>query len=220
MNRTVVAVATVIALLAVFTFQGRRSHAAAEMRALPRSIAASEAQLIDFRHEVRAASRNARSSDASSRVAAVHACNYPPAPRNVKRVETTLLSLQLPADFERGNVELSDRNAASSGYSRYDWKAPDGSTVRIGSANSDAVHTDWTGLIVSECDVSVGGLPVHVDVANASGYSPNVVIHGHFRTRSGLSVKFVGHARSAERQAELLHALRTLSISSRWGASR
>jgi hypothetical protein len=113
--------------------------------------------------------------------------------------------------------------------------------ARSGPDSTLNVHSGWTGQLSSECDTDVGGRQVHIDIANASIGRPDRVVHAWFDMRSpdeqraaqslvGRSrrdlrdapdfvrgVKFVAHARSLDRQRELLRAIRSVEVSTAWG---
>lgn len=133
---------------------------------------------------------------------------------------TMLVDIDLPADFTLTNGAKAEADAERTGYARYVWRGDDGSTVTVYPESSDNVHVGWTGLIATECDFDIDGRRVHVDIANASTYGADFVVHGFFNASPSLALVYVAHARSHQRQEELLHALRMVSIKPRWGARR
>ena len=131
---------------------------------------------------------------------------------------TTLVDVDLPMDFKLTNGARAEADAERSGYALYEWRGDDNSTLTIAQASD--VHSGWTGLIATECELNIDGRPVHVDIANASTYGADFVVHGYFTMEAGSAVGYVAQARSHQRQEELLHALRTVSIKPRWGSRR
>ena len=59
---------------------------------------------------------------------------------------------------------------------------------------------------------------MHIDIANASVNIPDRVVHAVLAVPERLPLVVLGHARSLERQAELLRAARSVRIAPRWGA--
>jgi len=146
------------------------------------------------------------------------ACNDPGRLSPTQLQTTTLVDVDLPIDFKLTNAAKSEVNVERTGYARYDWRGDDNSTLTIQPATS--VHSGWTGLIDTECDLNIDGHSVHVDIANASTSGADFVVHGFFQMEAGSPVAFIAHARSHQRQEELLHALRTVAIKPRWGSRR
>jgi hypothetical protein len=64
---------------------------------------------------------------------------------------------------------------------------------------------------------SISG-PMHVDIANASVSVPDRVVHAIVHQPGKLSLVLLGHARSLERQAQLLRVARSVQISPKWGS--
>lgn len=175
---------------------------------------------------VRLAAEEAAAPNATPMTA--DACRNPGRNGPTRLLTTTLLDIDLPDDFTLTNAAKAEAEAERSGYATYIFRGNDGSTVTVtprpnefdNKGNLRGVHAGWTGLIASECTVDVDGDSVHVDVANASTYGADFVVHGFFYKLPNASLVYIGHARSHERQEALLHALRTLSIRPRWGARR
>jgi hypothetical protein len=186
------------------------------------SIAASEAMMLSFRDSVGAVSEDAQARRTRAALAvhapdSLDACSSAFPAEQVIRHSTALFSLDLPADFKMtldGDVEAGKRHY---GYARYQWKGADGSTVYIEPANSSETHSGWTGSISAECDVDIGAYKAHVDVANASVYSEDRIVHAQFDLRPRLSLSYLAHAKSRQRQAELLSAVHSVRVTHGWG---
>jgi hypothetical protein len=131
---------------------------------------------------------------------------------------TTLVDIDLPDDFKLTNTDKAEADAERTGYARYEWRGSDNSRLSI--YPTSAVHSGWTGLIDTECDLNIDGHNVHVDIANASTAGADFVVHGFFQMEAGSPVAYIAHARSHRRQEELLHAMRTIAIKPRWGSRR
>jgi hypothetical protein len=148
------------------------------------------------------------------------ACSDPGRVSPTQMQTTTLVDVDLPIDFTLTNAAKAEADAERSGYARYIWRGDDNSTVTVYAENSGNRHSGWTGLIATECELTIDGRSTHVDIANASTYGADFVVHGFFDASPSLSLVYIAHARSHQRQEELLHALRTVSIKPRWGARR
>jgi len=146
------------------------------------------------------------------------ACNDPGRLSPTQLHTTMLVDVDLPIDFKLTNLAKAEADAERTGYARYTWRGDDNSTLTI-EASSD-VHSGWTGLIDSECDLTIDGRAAHVDIANASTYGADFVVHGYFNMESATGLTYIAHARSHARQEQLLHALRTVSVKPRWGSRR
>jgi hypothetical protein len=204
----------------------RSGDRAADAREVSASVAASEALMLAFRDSVRGFTEEEKARRASAETPLVgadtlDACTYPvPASGDVRLQTTSIFVLALPANFTLtldGEKEIAARHE---GYGRYEWTASDGSTARVEPVNNDEAHSGWTGSISSECDLDIGGRRVHIDVANASVYVPDRVVHAHIDLRPHLALSFLGHARTLARQAELLRAVHSIRITPDWGAAR
>jgi hypothetical protein len=128
-----------------------------------------------------------------------------------------LVTLELPADFKltrNGDVE---RMKKIYGYSRYEWTGSDRSLVIIEAVNNHEAHSGWTGLIESECNLDIGPRPAHLDIANATVEFQDRIVHAHIDLAPRLALMFVAHARSRQRQAQLLSAVHTVRVRSGWG---
>lgn len=194
------------------------SEAAA--RAIDSSIAASESMMLSLRDSVRGVSEDEQAGRTRAALAvrapdSLDACSYPAPAENVTRHTTERVTLELPADFKLTNDADADRKKRYVN-SPYKWRAPDGSTVEIVGVNDGDVHVGWTGLLSSECDVPIGSYDAHLDIANASVSVEDRIVHAYFRHPT-MRARFLAHARSRARQAELLNAVHSLRLLSTWG---
>jgi hypothetical protein len=130
--------------------------------------------------------------------------------------KTRLFDVALPPDFSPVGSARSDRDAEKYGVARYEWHGSDNSTLVISGGTTER-HSGWTGGVSSECDLETAGAAVHVDLANASIRVNDRVIHAVFDMSARPALIFEAHARSVERQAQLLHSLRTVFVLPRWG---
>lgn len=216
-------------------FQGAQHlHAAFEPRACLDSLNAGDPKTDDatesvetlnvaFRDSVWSGGASVRQaaeelSTASSTPMTAEACSDPGRLSPTQLQTTTLVDIDLPIDFKLTNAAQAETAAERVGYARYEWRGDDNSTLSIFPASE--VHSGWTGAIATECDLNIDGHNAHVDIANASTYGADFVVHGYFTMESGSAVGYLAHARSHRRQEELLHALRTVSIKPRWGSRR
>jgi hypothetical protein len=189
------------------------------------SIAASEAMMLSFRDSVRGEGEGVQATRAQALLSlrapdSLDACSYPLPADQVTRHSMDLVSIELPADFKlTRNGDLEPMRKLY-GYSIYEWTGSDRSRVIIDAVNNHDEHSGWTGLIESECNLDIGTRPAHLDVANATVEVEDRIVHADIGMAPALAVKFVAHARSRRRQAELLNAVHTLRVLSRWGAGK
>jgi len=217
------AIMVVLTLAAVSIESCTNTDHAAIARGIDSSIAASEAMMLSFRDSVRGVSQNAQ--DRRTRDAlAVHApdsldaCSTPFPAAEVTRHTNDLFTIELPSDFRMTLDGEDERKQRGYGYARYQWTGSDGSTVYIEPANSSETHSGWTGSISSECDLEVGPHKAHVDVANASVELEDRIVHAQFDLRPRLSLSLLVHAKSRQRQSELLSAIHSVRVRNGWGA--
>ena len=137
--------------------------------------------------------------------------------RPTEAQSTTLFEVDLPPDFKLKNVPAAEATARATGYARYEWTGSDRSTFSVYAGDTLDIHRGWTGLVDSECDLESVSGPMHVDVANASTYSQDRVVHTATAVEGSLYLRVIAHARSIERQAELIRAAKSVRISPRWG---
>ena len=186
------------------------------------TIAASEAMMLSFRDSVRGESEGAQASQASAALSlrapdSLDACSSPLPAREVLRHTLDLVTIELPADFKLTRNGDGGPEEKIYGYSRYEWTGSDRSRVIIEPVNNHEAHTGWTGLLESECNVDIGPRPAHLDVANASVDYEDRIVHVSIEMVPQLAVSVTAHARSRQRQAELLSAVHSLRIRERWG---
>jgi len=197
---------------------------AAEVRDIESSIAASEAMMLSIRDSVRGVgvAEKARRTQGALAVHApdnLDACSSPLQAEQVTRHTTGVFTLELPADFRLtmdGDIERREKHYQ---YGQYEFTASDGSRVFIDAGNNDEFHTGWTGLISSECEHDIGARWAHLDVANATISTEDRIVHAHIPLSPRLALRFVAHARSRERQSQLLSAVQTLRVRPAWGES-
>ena len=134
-----------------------------------------------------------------------HACDEPATGVPFLAVRTGALSLTLPADF----TPTETARIASHGIQR--WLGADKSTIVV-RTDGATYHSGWTGSLTSECTVDIAGARAHIDLADATVEVPDYVVRAVLERPRMLPFVFEGHARSVRRQAELLRALRSLSI--------
>ena len=195
---------------------------AATARNIDSSIAASEAMMLSIRDSVRGVSeaeRARRTRDALAVHApdSLDACSIPLQAQVVTRHTTDVFTLELPADFTLTRDGDVDRRKKHYQYGQYEFTGSDGSKVIIDAANNDEGHSGWTGSISSECDIEIGARGVHLDVANATISGEDRIVHAHIPLSPRLALRFVAHARSRERQSELLSAVHSLRVRAAWG---
>ena len=200
----------------------KNDDSASEMAKADSSIAASEAMMLAFRDSVKGVSDDEKARRAQAALAvhapdSLDACSYPLPADAVTRHTTEVFTLELPADFTLTRDGDIDRKKTHYGYGRYEWTGSDGSKVLIDGANNDEAHSGWTGSVSSECDLDIGPHKVHLDVANASIYAEDRIVHAHFFLSPRLALSFVAHARSRERQSQLLNAIHSIRVKSEWG---
>ncbi|HJQ19322.1 MAG TPA: hypothetical protein VJ867_03165 [Gemmatimonadaceae bacterium] len=156
------------------------------------------------------------------------ACAAPGRTGPTKLQTTTLFTVDLPDDFELKNAERAEQDAERFGYATYEFRGGDNSRLTISmhrqyddKGHPTGIHSGWTGLVASECTIPTTDDSVHVDIANASVRGADFVVHGFFyKDLPTRALVFEAHARSPERQEQLLYSLRSLSISPRWGRKR
>ena len=195
---------------------------AAAARNMDSSIAASEAMMLSIRDSVRGVSeaeRARRTRDALAVHApdSLDACSIPLQAQEVTRHTTEVFTLELPADFTLTRDGDVDRRKKHYQYGQYEFTGSDGSKVIIDAANNDEGHSGWTGSISSECDLEIGARRVHLDVANATISTEDRIVHAHIPLSPRLALRFVAHARSRQRQAQLLSAVHSLRVRPAWG---
>lgn len=184
------------------------------------SMSSEEAQLA-FRDSLYDMERTAETRTADARASLVsgdqpNACTVGDQ-RPSESQTTTLFEVDLPPDFKLKNGPAAEERARATGYARYEWTGSDRSTFAIYAGDTLDIHRGWTGLIASECDLESVSGPMHVDVANASTYSQDRVVHTATKVEGSLYLMVIAHARSIERQAELIRAAKSVRISPRWG---
>jgi hypothetical protein len=214
--------AILIALLSLGVTACTRGDSASKSRDLDSSIAASEEMILSFRDSVRGVSEEEKARRAQAALAvhapdSLDACSSQLPAEKVTRYTTDVFTLELPADFTLTRDGDVDRREKHYGYGKYEFTGSDGSTVLIDGANNDDSHSGWTGSISSECDVDIGPHKAHLDIANASLYTEDRIVHGHFYLPPRLALTFVAHARSRSRQTQLLSAVHTLRVRPAWG---
>jgi hypothetical protein len=218
MPRTASLVVVALALAAC----AKKKDAGTAAKQLNRTIDAVEALSLAFRDSAFAAhdttrivSQSARDPSVSSGVP--DACEAPESQLPIQTHTTPDFAIALPADFE------PTRGSAAGVY---DWHGEDNSTIRLAWRRDTVVdgkvlglHRGWTGQMSSECDVDVAGRAAHVDIANATTGAEDRVVHMHYADQdlgsSGArtfrrSLVLIAHARSIERQRELLRAARSV----------
>jgi hypothetical protein len=191
-------------------------------RDIDSSIAASEAMMLSFRDSVRGVSeeekaRRIRDALAVNAPDSLDACSTPLPAEEVTRQTTETFTVELPADFTLTLDGDVDRKTKHYGYGIYEFTGSDGSKVTIDGENNDQSHSGWTGSISSECDVAIGSRRAHLDVANASIYSEDRIVHAHIYLPPQLALRFVAHAKSRQRQAQLLSATHSIRVRPAWG---
>ena len=194
---------------------------AEDPKELDAAVAAAEALALSFADSVRGEAGQARvaaeSRAAREKVDTLSACADPVPREPTSRHATSYMTVHLPADFRLLNAEQAERMAQPQGYTRYEWKGADNSTVAIYPGSSSSVHSGWTGLLKSECDIQVAGHRAHVDLADNSIGFTNLVVHAIYYDPPRSPMVFLAKARSRARQEELLHALHTVNIGPLWG---
>ena len=215
--------AVICSCLVVAGACSRSMGKAAEAREVDASVAASEALMLAFRDSVRGFTEEEKARRASAETPLVgadtlDACAYPVPAAGDVRLQTAIgFVLELPADFKLtrdGDKEIAARH---DGFGIYEWTGSDRSTVKVEPVNNGTAHSGWTGSISSECDLDIGGHRMHIDVANASVYVPDRIVHAHIDLSPQLAFAFVGHARTLPRQAELLRAVHSIRMTPDWG---
>ena len=211
-----------VVVLALLSCTNGDSGAAA--RNIDSSIAAAESTMLAFRDSVKGVSQEERVRRDRAALAvyapdSLEACSYQLPAEKVTRHTTDVFSLELPADF-RLTRDGDVNRRKHYGYGRYEFTGSDGSIFSIDAANNDATHSGWTGLVSSECDTDIGVNKAHLDVANATVYAEDRVVHAHFDLSPRLAMIVVAHARSRARQAQLLAAIHTIQVRSEWGVAR
>ncbi|HEX6049667.1 MAG TPA: hypothetical protein VFZ21_10365 [Gemmatimonadaceae bacterium] len=134
-----------------------------------------------------------------------HACDEPAASVELTAVQSGAVSLTLPADF----TPIDTARVASHGIHR--WLGADKSTIVV-RPDAATYHSGWTGSLTSECTVDIAGARAHIDLADATVEVPDYVVRAVLERPRMLPFVFEGHGRSVRHQAELLRALRSLSI--------
>ncbi|HEX9083359.1 MAG TPA: hypothetical protein VF836_01360 [Gemmatimonadaceae bacterium] len=223
MTASRIAVGALLVLLGALPLEScTNGDSARTTRDIDSSIAASEAMMLSFRDSVRGVSEEEKAR--RIRVAlAVHApdsldaCSTPLPAEEVTRQTTETFTLELPADFTLTLDGDVDRKAKHYGYGIYEFTGSDGSKVSVDGANNDESHSGWTGSISSECDVAIGSHRAHLDVANASIYAEDRIVHAHIYLSPQLALRFVAHAKSRQRQAQLLSATHSIRVRPAWG---
>ena len=189
------------------------------------SITASETMMLSFRDSVRGESEGRQATRAQAALSlrapdSLDACSYPLPADRVTRHTMNLITLELPADFKlTRNGDLEPMRKLY-GYSIYEWTGSDRSRVIIDAVNNHDEHTGWTGLLESECNLDLGPRPAHLDVANATVEFEDRIVHANIDLAPALALKFVAHARSRRRQAELLNAVHSLRVLPGWGVGK
>jgi hypothetical protein len=216
----------VTALLALFaavllgSCTSERSALAA--RNIDSSIAASEAMMLSLRDSVRGVGEEVRASRTRTALElrasdTLDACSSPlPAPQ-VTRHTTDLVTIELPADFKLTRNGDTEPMKKIYGYSIYEWTGSDRSRVIIQPVNNHEPHAGWTGLMESDCNLDIGPRPAHLDIANATVEVEDRIVHVNIDLAPELALMLVAHARSRERQAQLLSAVHSLRVKPAWG---
>jgi hypothetical protein len=129
--------------------------------------------------------------------------------------KTTLVDLYVPPGFEPVGADESEREAVKTGYAQYTWRSADYAVITISPGAVGGRHQQRSMGIVKECDLSTAGAQLHVDIGFIGrGHG----VRGVFMFPSSMALIFEGQSQSPERMAQMLHSLRTLFISPRWGA--
>jgi hypothetical protein len=142
------------------------------------------------------------------------ACTALPPSEPTKRMESPLVTITLPADFE----PLGAPTPSGNGTASYQWRGEDGSRVQILASGASSAHEGWTGPRASECDFQAAGAQVHVDVLFWGLTGTDRTVRAWFDLGGDRPrLQYVAHARTLDRQDELLRAVRTVWISTMWG---
>jgi hypothetical protein len=194
----------------------------AEARELEVAMTASEALALAFADSVRENTAEARARSEARRIEQISndtlsACADPVPVEATTRYANSMVTVHLPTDFKLVNEKDIERQIKNSGYARFEFVGADGSKVSVYGENSGSVHSGWTGLVTSECNLDIAGRSAHLDIANASVGRPDRVVHAIISASPYLSLVFLAHARSIERQKELLHAAHTVNVGPLWG---
>ena len=143
-------------------------------------------------------------SQAGSAVGALSACDDHGDSHGWQSVGSSIVEMELPPGF----------NSSGQTSSSARWSGPSGSISA--SAHRGGMHSSYSGMITSECDVFISGWPAHLDLWSTSyGRGVNVVI----KPNDAPAIEIEAIAKTIEAQAQLLHAIRTARISSAWGRS-
>jgi hypothetical protein len=172
---------------------------------LARAARASDSLTIAFADVAARRARAAEPRASTGPEHTPHACDEPPTSVELVALQSGAVSLTLPADF----TPIDTARVASHGIHR--WLGADKSTIVVRPEGA-TYHSGWTGSLMSECTGDIAGARAHIDLADATVEAPDYVVRAVLERPRMLPFVFEGHARSVRRQAELLRALRSLSI--------
>jgi hypothetical protein len=168
---------------------------------LPLVIAASESLTLALADSI-ATARGLINPAAVAGLESLTACDDRVDASNWPHYRTPIVEMMVPPGFTQ----------SSDGFSgRAEWRGPDGWIRAVGS--SSQLHTGWTGLITSECDLYVAGWPTHLDLVNTT-YGKGV--HAMIMVAGKQAISIEAQAKSVARQAQMLHAIRSARVSASW----
>jgi hypothetical protein len=191
------------ALVAVAAIGGNACHRAPRFDPAEAALAAAASESLTVAlADSLAPSKGFVVSQAGSGIESLSACDDRADSRGWQSVGSPIVEMELPANFNSSGQTSRVAN----------WSGPSG-WIRASAHPGDA-HSAWTGLITSECDVYISGWPAHVDLVTTTyGRGVHVLIKPNDAPQIGVE----GQATTIDGQAQLLHAIRTLRISSAWG---
>lgn len=119
-----------------------------------------------------------------------------------ERASSSMIDLQVPPGF----TGVEDEGHGRVSFRGHDW-----------FVNVSTRSRGWTGSITNSCDLYISGLPARLYLVRTL-YGRGV--HATIRLNEQRNMEIDGQARSAARQAELLHVIRYARISSASAADR
>jgi hypothetical protein len=193
--------------LASTTGCNSRRAARAEAKELALATAASEqlnvALAADYASKSIATTKRTYYADADT----IKACDDRVDAGDWQTFRSSAVDIDLPPEF----VATSPGRGGSRVV---EWRAPDGAYIRVDPGASGEPHSNWTGLITSECMVYVSGARTHIDARRTmAGLGLHAVLTP---ADDGTGIAVESDRLTPKRLAEMLHALRTIRIAANW----
>ncbi|MFI5312521.1 MAG: hypothetical protein ACHQQ3_14895, partial [Gemmatimonadales bacterium] len=129
-----------------------------------RAAAASDSLTLAFGESAADGARKPPSDPATTSAARLDPCLDRVRGDDFALVKMTLVDVHVPPGFAPVGADKSERDAQKTGYARYTWRNADNSVITIYPAAVSGKHDLMAMGIAGECDLSMAGAQVHIDV--------------------------------------------------------